>query len=579
MPNFMNQKLIERLRKGEIAVHNNGSLQDLQNVLNTAFPDDYTPEGTFKYYLSSGGKYWLAYDVITRTSYGVRDFLVDDFVLPEKWCIQSDIYTDEKIRNFIDHNVSDFKPELGWWYYSDLKMACNTIDTNHSKYTEITYEQFEKHVMKKQTETFPVNNFAVIIEDNASEIVNFLVSKGFERNYNAGNGSNNYFYYIETDKKIKFSLSLNPTYKIYTLTQLKEMKTTQEEKGLPQNFTIIIQNNAKEILKFFVDNGFDLNDYSGNINDGYYVIGGKKINYYTSNNEGKPVLTLKELIETQEKEPIELPKQFVIQRDESNYLWNKYIFWLNEQTGFSFDGSDNYYGYGYPTRVSSHYARIEHFDENPTILTLQEWDEIVNDKKEPIGYICPMDLFKGRIKKGSLFTEYSENKLVMYNKYHMTSGVATEIVHTWEPVYEETFVVGDWVTFVVDRCVGDLKHYKTGFWNKKMTFQISEIHKNVFNFSNTYYYSEDGLGAGNDKRLFRKATQSEIDEATKLPVIGDYEGKYDKETQIVSYGCQSFSSELVNTLCDIGRLDDITVHSHKITKRDLLMIKNHIDNQ
>lgn len=58
-------------------------------------------------------------------------------------------------------------------------------------------------------------------------------------------------------------------------------------------------------------------------------------------------------------------------------------------------------------------------------------------EKKIIGYKAPMDLFKGRIKKGAIFNKYSTDNFVMYNEKHMTSGIATEIVETWEPVYEK----------------------------------------------------------------------------------------------------------------------------------------------
>lgn len=58
-------------------------------------------------------------------------------------------------------------------------------------------------------------------------------------------------------------------------------------------------------------------------------------------------------------------------------------------------------------------------------------------EKKIVGYKTPFDLFDGRIKKGSIFSEYSPKKLVMYSKDHTTTGVPTEIVHSWEPVYEE----------------------------------------------------------------------------------------------------------------------------------------------
>lgn len=63
---------------------------------------------------------------------------------------------------------------------------------------------------------------------------------------------------------------------------------------------------------------------------------------------------------------------------------------------------------------------------------------LLNTKaKKIVGYKCPISLFNGRIAAGAVFSEYSNHKLVMYCKEHMSSGVATEIVKTWEPVYEE----------------------------------------------------------------------------------------------------------------------------------------------
>lgn len=61
--------------------------------------------------------------------------------------------------------------------------------------------------------------------------------------------------------------------------------------------------------------------------------------------------------------------------------------------------------------------------------------------KKIIGYKTPYDLFQGRIKKGSIFINYSPYKLVMYTKEFTTRGVATEIVKTWEPVYQENVVL------------------------------------------------------------------------------------------------------------------------------------------
>ena len=63
------------------------------------------------------------------------------------------------------------------------------------------------------------------------------------------------------------------------------------------------------------------------------------------------------------------------------------------------------------------------------------------EKRKIIGYKAPYDLFQGRIKKDNIFSIPSSYNLVMYTPSHMTRGVATEIVQTWEPVYEEPNIV------------------------------------------------------------------------------------------------------------------------------------------
>lgn len=76
-----------------------------------------------------------------------------------------------------------------------------------------------------------------------------------------------------------------------------------------------------------------------------------------------------------------------------------------------------------------------------TQISYEQFEKYVLNKqtmmKNIIGYKVPYDIFGGRIKKGAIFSEYSNQGLVMYNKDHTTSGVATEIVKMWEAVYEE----------------------------------------------------------------------------------------------------------------------------------------------
>lgn len=94
----------------------------------------------------------------------------------------------------------------------------------------------------------------------------------------------------------------------------------------------------------------------------------------------------------------ELPKYFVIKLDKSNPLWNKYIKWLNncyaKSTAWAGD-CYSYYGYDGSEGVggSSGQPYLHYFENNPALLTLEEWDSIVNPKeqnnmkeKEIIGY-------------------------------------------------------------------------------------------------------------------------------------------------------------------------------------------------
>jgi hypothetical protein len=80
----------------------------------------------------------------------------------------------------------------------------------------------------------------------------------------------------------------------------------------------------------------------------------------------------------------ELPKYFVIKREENKPLWKDYIDWLNKKynqnnRGGSFefygiDGSKVYQGL-------NHHDDIEDFQNSPALITLEEWNECVNLKE------------------------------------------------------------------------------------------------------------------------------------------------------------------------------------------------------
>lgn len=77
--------------------------------------------------------------------------------------------------------------------------------------------------------------------------------------------------------------------------------------------------------------------------------------------------------------------------------------------------------------------------------------------KEIIGYRCPYDLFKGEIKKGTVWKHhgipgYSVTRTDYYTPHGCSStrSLPSEIVETWEPVHKEEYKVGDWITVLSD---------------------------------------------------------------------------------------------------------------------------------
>ncbi len=71
-------------------------------------------------------------------------------------------------------------------------------------------------------------------------------------------------------------------------------------------------------------------------------------------------------------------------------------------------------------------AQFQHMKPLPTEQTTE-----TEFSPKIIGYKAPFDLFRGTIKKGSIFPP-SEHNTSVYNKY----GVPIEVVETWEAVYE-----------------------------------------------------------------------------------------------------------------------------------------------
>jgi len=79
-----------------------------------------------------------------------------------------------------------------------------------------------------------------------------------------------------------------------------------------------------------------------------------------------------------------LPPYFVIRRDASSPLWQKYIDWLNEkyeqEIGHKLNGHIGFYGFDGRLQC---WHNLSSFQNNPVELTLSEWDAIINPTMKP----------------------------------------------------------------------------------------------------------------------------------------------------------------------------------------------------
>lgn len=82
----MNEKLIKQLREGTIALKNDGTLEELRQVLKLAFPNDNTKSnGNRKYYFKhdANENIWMWGEKTDLPSYSVKEFLKPENEYPK----------------------------------------------------------------------------------------------------------------------------------------------------------------------------------------------------------------------------------------------------------------------------------------------------------------------------------------------------------------------------------------------------------------------------------------------------------------------------------------------------------------
>lgn len=265
---------IEDLANGKCAVINDGNKEELQKVLKAAYKNTYCAYGGIdgvNYYWTDNDYYWknsnTNYNKLPTQS--VKDFLKqldkETFVLPEKWYVLR-TFDNAKVLNdwFNIYSTIDIKwsGNNGWMNYP--KTYNKSINPNEQtlleeKYTEITFEQFKQYILKENTmkeqfpiDKFPIDNFAVVIENNAKEIVDYLVSKGFDNIHDFTGSQKNDNHYQVINGKIDVGwYTKNPK---YTLQQLKQLDTMEQKilfqvKCITKEFSFIKYGEIYNVIK------------------------------------------------------------------------------------------------------------------------------------------------------------------------------------------------------------------------------------------------------------------------------------------------------------------------------------------
>ena len=81
----MNEKLIKQLREGTIALKNDGTLEELEKVLQYAFPNDLYSSGQYPYYQAYGfhNRQWYPELETNLQSHSVKEFLKPENEYPQ----------------------------------------------------------------------------------------------------------------------------------------------------------------------------------------------------------------------------------------------------------------------------------------------------------------------------------------------------------------------------------------------------------------------------------------------------------------------------------------------------------------
>lgn len=349
---------------------------------------------------------------------------------------------------------------------------------------------------------------------------------------------------------------------------------------------------------------------------------------------------------------MELPKYFIVKRDASNLLWQKYIDWLNETYGSNWAGDtpDSYYGYdGNEYFGGTEIWPIPHkFENNPTILTLEQWDEMVNGFKLPEIWAIKQSISEEACEwfkrfpntssanvKGSyeymvyfsnqnrtkFFVELPENcveiTIEQFKKYvlkqdNMKKYTIEELktnekllvyIETKEQFHKIVKHCGQFVSgYYGKHCYNIVQRtYSTtstktdvGSYDEDsiiVTFDQIDFREKVvayktikrmpglpvgtkFTNDGGGWASEDGEWGFNDDEIIDTEFFEPVYETIPVIYIKGYVAKFDFKKRTVSFGCQTYTEQFVNSLVDFSEDSGLRIDEFDKIKQVFEVFKN-----
>ncbi|MCW3110532.1 MAG: hypothetical protein JWQ09_5038 [Segetibacter sp.] len=265
-------------------------------------------------------------------------------------------------------------------------------------------------------------------------------------------------------------------------------------------------------------------------------------------------------LELYQEEITELPEYFIIQSDLQNPLWNKYIDWLNDK----FKAKDNWSGknwryYGYDGSVLFNginaWDTIERFLNNPVLITLEQWNKIVNKLSKEEEFVLP-EKWCVKLTQDSkdflekLLYDHKDEYVGYKDSWNTDPGVLTNYFHYPQKTphsHSETRVENGYTKITIEQLLKskqtNMEKEMIGYKAPSNLFQSDIIKGDI--------YVKPSNGYGIISKHCRLATPEEIKASQKpsLPKINGKDGVI--EGEIINYNnCAKFHKSFFAKILD-----------------------------